>query len=795
MRRLDWHGLPIVVENEPGSRRAWSGGETVMRYPYGYFAEHQGSDGDELDCYIGPDTDASSVYVVHQLLAPDFKRHDEDKVMLDFASADLARAAYLQHRDDGDRAMGGMTEMPVDRFLAKLRRRTGDGKIRHSVITFTPEIAARLGMRSGAPSMGRLHRFDVGESDGRIQVGRWDRVATFGEGPDGVKVKGGDEVNFTPETFTAMVENWYKRGGPLPLCLDHTSALGGQVRAPAAAFYDAACVVYRGQTVTLRKLAGSTATPPNLERLTEQVQRFATDENPQPTPDGLWFYRAEITPLGEHPTEGLRNYRGLSPFFIMDGTDEQERPIGPVIFDTAAVNVQFQAGCELTMSALSAPAAQGVTMAEYGPWGSGYEVGDRVDAGLPGGGNSQGFVIKIERTNGGSRLVTIRGRSGDFQAHGDQVRKAAMSAAPSGNGAIKMAIKVGDSVRDTSENDDGRVTAVNGGEITIKWNHGGQGKYPRDEWPNERSGTSSDPHTFSRTGAARRMGASMDPEMMKKFGLADGAGPDDKVAKFKSACMDAMPDERKAMAASLDEHPEHEGAKGLSAMLKRMDAMPEPAPAAMAAVEPDKDDKDKEPEKMADDAEKKVMAATLKTAMGRLATLEAAEAERTKAAQAEIDAQINALADGAVKGGYPAEDRPALVTFARTNYKAAHAAVKHLLPKETGAPAHLFGRVTSGGKPIGAPAEHYAAAPKGPRVIRGGGIDVLISDDDSAEAIAQMAASKDPVVMGKIDAMLAPNERAQMWCRLAAAGKIAEKEQPHIFEAERNRAILMGQVG
>lgn len=583
------------------------------------------------------------------------------------------------------------------------------------MITFNPETAARLGMRSGAPTMGRMLRFDTEIADGRIQVGRWDRIATFGEGPDGVKVKGGDEVNFTPETFTAMIENWYKRGGPLPLCLDHSSALGGQVRAPAAAFYDAAAVIYRGQTVTLRKLAGSTAAPPNLVRLTEQAQKFATEVNPAPTPDGLWFYRSEVTPLGEHPTEGLRNYRGVSPFFIMDGTDEQERPIGPVIYDAAAVNVQFQAGCELTMGALSAPAAPEKTT----------------------------MATEAEKAHADA-LETFRT---EVERHGD------------------------------SKSDASKIAMYNATFSVMQTER-------RLKESAAKSGNQA-------TGASRAFsqGATMDPEQMKRFGFE----PDDDDAK--------KAEKMAAYFAKCDE------------ALAKMAAAPAVPPAAMAVVEPEKDKEEKEKEEKAMAALKMSLIArnvnvptnASRAILMSLATIGATAP--TPDVSALVQAEMKRIRDAEAATAETAE-RAALVTMARTAKApeweiaalnalpinlARDAATKYGQP--AGAPAYLFGRVTKGGAPVGAPAEHYATAPKGPRVIKNGGIDVLISDDESAEAISQMAASKDPTIMGKIDAMLAPNERAQMWCRLSAAGKIAEKEQPHIFEAERTRAILMGQVG
>lgn len=138
LKRYTFAGLPIAIENPVGSTRAWRDedgtiGTTVMRFDYGYVEGHLSGDGEELDVYIGPDEAASKAYVVHQLKAPDFKRWDEDKVMLGFESESDARRAYLLHRSDGDRAIGGMTSMPLDVFKRKLKRRAGTGKIRASM--------------------------------------------------------------------------------------------------------------------------------------------------------------------------------------------------------------------------------------------------------------------------------------------------------------------------------------------------------------------------------------------------------------------------------------------------------------------------------------------------------------------------------------------------------------------------------------------------------------------------------------------------------------------------------------
>jgi phage gp29-like protein len=137
--RYQFQGLPIAVENPAGSIRLWTDdqgkniGATKMHHDYGYIEGHVGADAEELDAYVGPDEDAPDVHVVRQLATPDYKAHDEDKIMLGFRDAGAAKAAFLAHRNDGEKSFGGMSTIPMDAFKAKLQRRTGTGAIRASV--------------------------------------------------------------------------------------------------------------------------------------------------------------------------------------------------------------------------------------------------------------------------------------------------------------------------------------------------------------------------------------------------------------------------------------------------------------------------------------------------------------------------------------------------------------------------------------------------------------------------------------------------------------------------------------
>lgn len=114
-----FQGLDIAVENRAGSVRRgvdkdgkpW---ETKMVHPYGYVRGTKGADGEEVDCYVGPDKKAPDAFVVHQRLHTG-KGYDEDKVLLGFRNASEARAGYLKHYND-PKFLGPMKRVPMDRL-------------------------------------------------------------------------------------------------------------------------------------------------------------------------------------------------------------------------------------------------------------------------------------------------------------------------------------------------------------------------------------------------------------------------------------------------------------------------------------------------------------------------------------------------------------------------------------------------------------------------------------------------------------------------------------------------------
>jgi hypothetical protein len=119
--KTDVQGIPISIENRRGSVRKGKDRDghewrTKMIHPYGYIRGTKGKDGEEVDCYVGPNKEAPTVYVVHQH-KPDGTGYDEDKVMLGFRNKKEAKKAFLAHYDS-KKFLGPISDVPIDRLKA-----------------------------------------------------------------------------------------------------------------------------------------------------------------------------------------------------------------------------------------------------------------------------------------------------------------------------------------------------------------------------------------------------------------------------------------------------------------------------------------------------------------------------------------------------------------------------------------------------------------------------------------------------------------------------------------------------
>lgn len=99
------HGLDITIETRAGETRSGIGADgrpwsVVMPADYGYIRRTIGADGEQVDCYVGPDEKALEVYVVDQLDATT-RAFDEHKAFIGFAARSIALETYESGFSDG----------------------------------------------------------------------------------------------------------------------------------------------------------------------------------------------------------------------------------------------------------------------------------------------------------------------------------------------------------------------------------------------------------------------------------------------------------------------------------------------------------------------------------------------------------------------------------------------------------------------------------------------------------------------------------------------------------------------
>jgi len=88
-----------------------------MPHHYGYIKGVAGADGDELDCFVGPNLKSDQVFVINQN-DPKTGEFDEHKCMLGFDAPEDAKAAYQSSYQDGWQGFGDMIPMSMADFKA-----------------------------------------------------------------------------------------------------------------------------------------------------------------------------------------------------------------------------------------------------------------------------------------------------------------------------------------------------------------------------------------------------------------------------------------------------------------------------------------------------------------------------------------------------------------------------------------------------------------------------------------------------------------------------------------------------
>lgn len=113
-------GLMLSIENPRGTVRQgmdlngkqWA---QKMSHHYGFIRGVGGADGDELDCFVGPNLGSTMVFVINQN-DPASGEFDEHKCMLGFDSIEDATAAYHAAYSTDWKGFGNAVQMGMDEF-------------------------------------------------------------------------------------------------------------------------------------------------------------------------------------------------------------------------------------------------------------------------------------------------------------------------------------------------------------------------------------------------------------------------------------------------------------------------------------------------------------------------------------------------------------------------------------------------------------------------------------------------------------------------------------------------------
>lgn len=119
--KVKLNGIVACIENPRGTVRRGKNGDWAIKMPhhYGYVKGTQGADGDEVDCFIGPNLKSKNVYVVNQLKQDG--TFDEHKCMLGFDSQEEAEKGYDDSYSEGWTGKGPITAMNINDFRRWVR--------------------------------------------------------------------------------------------------------------------------------------------------------------------------------------------------------------------------------------------------------------------------------------------------------------------------------------------------------------------------------------------------------------------------------------------------------------------------------------------------------------------------------------------------------------------------------------------------------------------------------------------------------------------------------------------------
>lgn len=133
-------GLEIVIETPQGaSRYPW---RSQLGAHYGFIRNTTAPDGEECDCFVGPEPDGNHDAWAIEQLKPDTGSFDEWKLMLGFPNRQTALRAYGKSFDDGSATarVGSCTKVAMPELQDWLKQHASRNKLRPSKAVTMGEV-------------------------------------------------------------------------------------------------------------------------------------------------------------------------------------------------------------------------------------------------------------------------------------------------------------------------------------------------------------------------------------------------------------------------------------------------------------------------------------------------------------------------------------------------------------------------------------------------------------------------------------------------------------------------------
>lgn len=115
-------GLPIVVETKAGHTRIGKSFRVTMPADYGFIKDTIGADGDEIDCYIGPNFNSQKIFIINQSQI-DSSKFDEHKCMIGYNNELEALSDYWKGHTVAGKIFMSMVQMSIKQFKSWLKEK------------------------------------------------------------------------------------------------------------------------------------------------------------------------------------------------------------------------------------------------------------------------------------------------------------------------------------------------------------------------------------------------------------------------------------------------------------------------------------------------------------------------------------------------------------------------------------------------------------------------------------------------------------------------------------------------